>query len=38
VYTVHPNFHRWEILVDLHVQVGVGRWYDMQLEIVELCQ
>jgi hypothetical protein len=25
-------------LVDLHVQVGVGRWYDMQLDIVELGQ
>jgi hypothetical protein len=23
-------------LVDLHVQAGVGRWYDMQLVIVEL--
>jgi hypothetical protein len=25
-------------LVDLYVQVGVGRWYDMQLVIVELGQ
>jgi hypothetical protein len=25
-------------LVDLHVQVGVGRWYDMQLDVVELGQ
>jgi hypothetical protein len=25
-------------LVDLHIQVGVGRWYDMQLVIVELGQ
>jgi hypothetical protein len=25
-------------LVDLHVQVGVGRWYDIQLVIVELGQ
>jgi hypothetical protein len=25
-------------LVDLHVQVGVGRWYDMQLDVVELVQ
>jgi hypothetical protein len=23
-------------LVDLHVQVRVGRWYDMQLNVVEL--
>jgi hypothetical protein len=23
-------------LVDLHVQVGVGRWYDMLLDVVEL--
>jgi hypothetical protein len=23
-------------LVDLHVQVRVGRWYDMQLDVVEL--
>jgi hypothetical protein len=23
-------------LVDLHVQVGVGMWNDMQLDIVEL--
>jgi hypothetical protein len=25
-------------LVDLYVQVGVGRWYDMLLSIVELDQ
>jgi hypothetical protein len=25
-------------LVDLHIQVGVGRWYDMQLDVVELGQ
>jgi hypothetical protein len=25
-------------LVDLHVQVRVGRWYDMQLDVVELGQ
>jgi hypothetical protein len=25
-------------LVDLHIQVGVGRWYDIQLVIVELGQ
>jgi hypothetical protein len=25
-------------LVDLHIQVRVGRWYDMQLDIVELGQ
>jgi hypothetical protein len=25
-------------LVDLHVQVRVGRWYDMQLHAVELGQ
>jgi sulfopyruvate decarboxylase TPP-binding subunit len=25
-------------LVDLHVQVGVGRWYDMLLDVVELGQ
>jgi hypothetical protein len=25
-------------LVDLHVQVGVGMWYEMQLIIVELGQ
>jgi hypothetical protein len=25
-------------LVDLHIQVGVGRWYDMQLDVVELRQ
>jgi hypothetical protein len=25
-------------LVDRHIQVGVGRWYDMQLDIVELGQ
>jgi hypothetical protein len=23
-------------LVDLQIQVGVGRWYDMQLDVVEL--
>jgi hypothetical protein len=25
-------------LVDLHIQVGVGRWYDMQLNVVKLDQ
>jgi hypothetical protein len=25
-------------LVDLHVQIGVERWYDMQLDVVELDQ
>jgi hypothetical protein len=25
-------------LVDFHVQVGVGRWYDIQLNIVVLGQ
>jgi hypothetical protein len=25
-------------LVDLHIQVGVGRWYGMQLDVVELGQ
>jgi hypothetical protein len=25
-------------LVDLHIQVGVERWYDMQLVVVELGQ
>jgi hypothetical protein len=25
-------------LVDLHVQVGVRSWYDMQLDVVELGQ
>jgi hypothetical protein len=25
-------------LVDIHVQVGVGRWYDIQLDVVELGQ
>jgi hypothetical protein len=25
-------------LIDFHVQVGVGMWYDMQLDIVELDQ
>jgi hypothetical protein len=25
-------------LVDLHIQVGVGRWYDIQLDVVELGQ
>jgi hypothetical protein len=25
-------------MVDLHVQVGVGRWYDTQLDVVELGQ
>jgi hypothetical protein len=25
-------------LVDLHVQVGVERWYDMQLDVVKLGQ
>jgi hypothetical protein len=25
-------------LVDLHVQIGVRRWYDMQLDIVKLGQ
>jgi hypothetical protein len=25
-------------LVDLYVQVGVGRWCDMQLDVVELGQ
>jgi hypothetical protein len=25
-------------LVDLYLQVGVERWYDMQLDVVELGQ
>jgi hypothetical protein len=25
-------------LVDLHVQIRVGKWYDMQLDVVELGQ
>jgi hypothetical protein len=25
-------------LIDLHIQVRVGRWYDMQLDVVELGQ
>jgi hypothetical protein len=25
-------------LIDLHIQVRVGRWYDMQLDAVELGQ
>jgi hypothetical protein len=38
VYITYPNFCRWRYLVDLHVQVGVRRWYDMQLNVVELDQ
>jgi hypothetical protein len=37
VYTAHPNFHRWD-MVDLHVQVGVEMWYDMQLDISKIGQ
>jgi hypothetical protein len=39
VCTLHIQIFAYgRYLVDLHVQVGVGRWYDMQLVIVELGQ
>jgi hypothetical protein len=35
--TLHVQiFTDGRYLVDLHIQVRVGRWYDMQLDIVEL--
>jgi hypothetical protein len=39
VCTLHIQISANErYLVDIHVQVGVGRWYAMQLVVVELGQ
>jgi hypothetical protein len=39
VCTLHIQISAYgRYLVDLHVQVRVGRWYDMQLCIVKLGQ
>jgi hypothetical protein len=38
MYTTHPNSADGRYLIDFHVQVGVGRWNDMQLDVVEVGQ